>query len=261
MESTTRARTQASESSYSAAQAARETLRVEQASAAGSNDDRDRVGGGTSAAAVEVDSTPPPASVEGHGLVGDRTQPPREVARLEDVLTIEPRGGTDNTTAAAAVVPVDEVELLTRTHDREADWARLLREVARLEAALTEVQPSPEADSASVVINPAPTEETELPTVVDGHVSAPKNVPDHLLREAFWFEQASAFKSDRDRESVAPPPPKPDTQAVPQQHCAPAVVSLETGPTSPRPWMTRACLLALIGLVALLLGRSLRRSV
>jgi hypothetical protein len=218
-----------------AAQAPRE-VRIEQARAAASNGDSDRITSEASATAVQVDRDPGPAE----NLIADanaKAQAPPEVARFEEVMTIAP--------PVVDAAPAAEVELPTRDTPREIDWARLRREVARLEQAMTMATGAAAAPAAPV----------EADNKLDAaHVSEPGYVAADLLREAFWFEQASAFKSKADPEATqhqAPQAPEPEP--------APAPYTVDWAPAKQRHGIATMCILALIGLAAVLTGRGIRR--
>jgi hypothetical protein len=156
----------------------------------------------------------------------------REVARLEDVLTIAPRpdsGTIENEriapeTAAAALPEV---------------------EAARTETADT----TAEGDAA-------PTDAAELRPSADARPAEPIHVAAAALREAFWFEQASAFQSDGAGEATTRPAPEPDMPKV--ESVRPPAHSATSDVERRNPWLVALCLLALIGLVVVLTGRSPR---
>lgn len=245
----------ASDSGELAAQAPREALGFEQSSAGASNGDADRITSDASATAVQVQPEPHPAEARTDdggpavdvaklpSIADERAgdQPPREVARLEEVLTIAPSEGPP---APVSVAPPQEVELPTTGLSSDSDWARLRRQVARLEQLLSTTS-ADHTEGAAVSPPPA---------------KVPEYVAADALREAFWFEQASAFKS------IGPPvAPEPEAQitaqpelcvAEPQPYAQPLPV-VELG--SQRPLLATLCLIALLGLVAVLTGRSLRK--
>jgi hypothetical protein len=207
-------------------------MRLEEALAAVSKGISDRIAAGPSATAVDLDAAPP--AVE-----------------------------SDATDARDGV-------LLPRTPDERAgDIASPSREVARLEDVL---KVSPSAPAAASVPPPAAASEaveaddevvaeaaTELISIPPPF-AAPSYVAAQALREAFWFEQASAFTGTP---ASTPPPVKPDLTP------APPVVEPQTEP-APRDasappqagsngWVTAMFLLTLIALVMLLTGRRPRR--
>jgi hypothetical protein len=313
-----------------AAQAPREVPRLEPALAAASNGDSDRLTSEASAAALQVDPDPRPAenltgdanagtleiaklSTSADERVSDRAQPAREVARFEQVLTTASTDGTDRIAASTAAdampevrparteadetpaevnaAPVREVELPTSDDGRDSDWARLRREVARLEQVLTiastsgtdriaaetaadampEVQPArteaddTPGDDAAPVAEVEPVAEIEVPTSDEVHAGEPSYMAADALRQAFWFEQASALRSNGDGEgtirqalqaAVPEVDPDPYTAVSTTSNVEPEPGEAQT---SRRPWVAAVCLLALIALVAVLTGRDLRR--
>jgi hypothetical protein len=199
-------------------------MRLEEALAAVSKGISDRIAAGPSATAVDLDAAPP--AVE-----------------------------SDATDARDGV-------LLPRTPDERAgDIASPSREVARLEDVLKVSPSAPAAASEAVeaddeVVVEAATELISIPPPF----AAPSYVAAQALREAFWFEQASAFTGTP---ASTPPPVKPDLTP------APPVVEPQTEP-APRDasappqagsngWVTAMFLLTLIALVMLLTGRRPRR--
>ncbi len=268
-----RAGTHAGDPIDPAAQVPREVQRFEQASAAASNGDSDGTTSEAPAAAVQIDPDPRPAenltgdasagvlqiaklstSVNEH--VSDRAHAPREVARFEQVMTIKSTDGTDRVAAKAAAAAMPEVQ-----------GART------------------EADDTTAEVNAAPVREVELPTSDEAHASEPSYVAADALRDAFWFEQASAFKSNGDGEgatqqapavampegdpdpytadgttsNVRPDPCEGDARQCAQPNGSRSVVPPWIGQASQRHSIAAICLLALIGLVAVLTGRELRR--
>ena len=194
--------------SYLAAQ----VLRLEQALADASKGISDRIAGEASTAVqVEPESRPRPDSL---------LQSPRQVARLEEVLTVGP---------AEKLVPPPVQKLVPPP-------------VEKPETRLPEQSVPP----------PSP---AELP-------AEPAYVAAQLLREAFWFEQASAFKPSRCEQQApteAPQPVVPEAAPAPCPQPEAAVVALAVEPPGRSRWMTALCVLALIALVALLTGRKPRR--
>jgi hypothetical protein len=178
----------------------------------------------------------------------------REVARLEQALTMATGAAATTETQPASTgadetpAHVDaavEVDHPTTAPAREIDWERLRREVARLEQAMTMATGAAAAPAAPV----------EADNKLDAaHVSEPGYVAADLLREAFWFEQASAFKSKADPEATqhqAPQAPEPEP--------APAPYTVDWAPAKQRHGIATMCILALIGLAAVLTGRGIRR--
>ena len=212
----------AADPTYLAAQVAQ----LEQALAAASKSIGDRIAGEPSAA-VQVEPEPLPADpVTGDAATVSlgRTKLP-EVARLEDVLTVAP---ADHGPAAAA--PIEP----------------------------------------SAHVSAPPADELERGASAEDHAPEPLYVAAQALREAFWFEQASAFKaatreapqSHLPEASAAEPvrtesvPPPSAHEGTPQPAPEPS-----TAPASRSRWVVAMWVLALIALVALLTGRSGRRSI
>ncbi|HLY50529.1 MAG TPA: hypothetical protein VKR21_15160 [Solirubrobacteraceae bacterium] len=211
-------------------------VRLEQAMAAASRMSSDPDPDSAPIAALQVDATPAPAELR---------PAPRDVARLEDVLTIATPRPRD---------PVDEPPAVA------------IPEVASAPAPVPETPIAPVENRAV----PAPLE------------AEPSYVEAQALREAFWFEQASARLAGaaepkpqeeagpaEPRASVAPPEPRisvappepvssqPDRRAQPD--VAPSVVRVWAEPTSQSNRATALFLLALLALVLLLTGRAPRR--
>lgn len=234
-----------------------EVVRLEQALADTAQESSDRIGGGSSTAAAELDSAPE--------TLADDT--PQDVARLEDVLTVDPRD--DARTPAAE--PSDELVIdLTQGRD-----------VARLEDVLSVLAPTesfvipPKTAAAAPPETEAAQSESELgadkaevsepaklPSRAQNHLAHPGYVAAHALRAAFLFEQTSAFESRPDNEvieepvapaSVAPPESTPPPISIPppaQPEPLPAALAEPS-----QSWITALCLLALIALVVVLTGR------
>ncbi len=254
-----------------AAQTPREAYGFEQASAEASNGDTDRITNDGLATAVHSKPEPCPAEdptgaanagtldVAKLPTIGDQRlsdQPLRDVARLEEVLTILPAEAqrVDASTAPAKEVepPTKEVEPPTRDLKSDSDWARLRQQVARLEQLLSMTSGSQTEDAPS---NTAAQAE-------------PQQVAARVLREAFWFEQAAAFRSN---DAPAPRELEPEPEVAPV--ATPEHEPVEADPHPPaesygsepiidqapgQSWLAAACLLVLIGLVAVLTGRRLR---
>jgi hypothetical protein len=229
----TRAGAHASEASLNPAEVLSQVMRLEQALAAVSKGINDRIAGAVSTAAVQVEPAPRPAentAAPRDGVllpgsaderVSEAPQAPREVARLEDVLKVDP---AQNRAAA----PAPE----------------------------TNPAVAPELDVTDEVIDAVA--EVAVPT------SLPSSVSAQALREAFWFEQASAFKPAH--EVMAAPPqaqgdaaevlPTPvSASPVEPEPCEPA----SEAATESTGWGTAIFLLALVALVMLLTGRKPRR--
>ena len=252
------------------AQVLREVVRLEQALADASQGTSDRMGGGSSTAAVEVDSRQEIGSDEAdHGGLeiaklptgADRgSDPPRDVARLEDVLTISSRpeareaDDEEDTPVAEVEPPSPAQQPLVESVPPPA--------AARLEDVLSVVLPSDDYGIAPrTAAAAAPEVEKRTP---------PSYVAAHMLRAAFWFEQTSAFESRPDDEAlpetVEPPLPELDPTWDPSTSTPPPTSPTPSEPPEPLPaaaqaessrstWLAALCLLALITLVAVLTGR------
>lgn len=236
----------------SAAQVLMEVARLEQALAAASKGITDRI----ATRGIEADPGQRPAendradtaalerariltSPDKHA--GDPTQPHREVARLEEVLTVPPKRDSD---------VIDRVPPPSVT-----------------------VEPPPFVEPPAPAAEPAP--------ACEPRAAEPTYIAAQLLREAFWFELASAADVRREiqvpaveaehghlrTESVPPPqsvpPPDPaatscpppsvaSPQVAPQQYAAP--------PSQQRSRLPALFVLGLVGLLVLLVGRRPRRA-
>ena len=222
------------------------------------------------------------------------TQVLHEVMRLEEALAAVSKGISERIAAGASTVEVDsdvrpseklpvdlsEGVLLPSTADeRASDVAQRPREVARLEDVLTVSSPPPIAASVAPPTVPE-LEGAQLQsdgTTVEAQaaeaisvappVSTPMYVAAQALREAFWFEQASAFNGvpaarqvpTAVTESVAPPAA---TESTISDVAAQAVGNAEPAPRELDPpvaesngWVTAIFLLTLVALVMLLTGR------
>ncbi len=226
-------------------------VRLEQAMAAASKVSSDRAAGPASAAALEVNSPPPPPA----------ERSPRANSGAVEITTLR-----------------------TSPDDRGSDRHQTSREVARLEDVLS--VPSPKPPSADVkaapVETPAAERITPSPVKAPERRPAEKREPGYVnaqtLREAFWFEQASARPSvappvesvEATVESVPPPAESvptlaesvpPPSATEPSQHAAtsPSVSRLwgEEPSTSHR--RVTLWLFALVALIVLLIGRGLLR--
>jgi hypothetical protein len=205
-------------------------VRLEQAMAAASRMSSDRGPDSMPVAALEVDTVPPPAELR---------PPQRDVARLEDVLTITTPRPHDAVDEPRAVVIPD----------------------------LTPAEPAPAPAPEKTI---APLENRALLARVEAE---PSYVEAQALREAFWFEQASARLAHPAEPkpqaqagpaepgvSVAPPEPvsgQPERRSQPD--IAPAVVRVWAEPRSQNTRGTTLFLLALVALVLLMIGRAPRR--
>jgi hypothetical protein len=202
--------------------------------------------------AAEADTGSAPASqlqvhLDGHASV----TPPaaREVARLEDVLTI----GSKPTQPRVSVPPPAP------------------REVARLEDVLTvrptedaaQIPPKTAAAATQVetVTEVAPAEEVKPCSAPGPKAAARTYVPAYALRAAFWFEQASAFEaaSDDDEDDeieVVAAAPEAEMVQAPADVAASQIVTDEVQAQTPRKnWILALFAMTLAGLAIALIGR------
>lgn len=224
---------------YPATRALREVVRLEEALAAASKGISERIAATASAAAVEVDPDPLAASAE-------TVHAPRDVARLEDVLTIAPTADNDSIAAASASI-------------------------------------APPAPAQTQADGNATVEQVESPPRVEEQPAEPTYLAAARLREAFWFEQASAFKPAAAADPITRQAPEPVAAAVsPAPKAADSSQSAQSGlpeggaepagedtaaPSLLELWLGRArttwpaavWLVALVALFVLLTGRKQRR--
>lgn len=216
------------------------------------------------AATLKLPSTP--------ARVGDIAPPARDVARLEDVLSIDSREHIAARTVAGAaptVEPAQEEAVETPEVSPDDILERAKRELDRLEALLRPASTDFEgriAAEADAVVEPAAAPARKP---VELRVSRPMYVAAHKLRAAFLYEQTAAFEQAASLEpqieeepvaSVPPPAPAPTalTSVPPPSQPAPQPEAPSPAPVqAPRNhhWLTAVCLLALIALVVVLTGR------
>lgn len=184
------------------------------------------------------------------GSAGMAPPAPRDVARLEDVLTI----GSKPAQPRVSVPPPAP------------------QQVARLEDVLT-VRPSedaaqipPKTAAAAIVeetpvaeVTPAPVEEVKPRSTPERKAAERRYVPAYALRAAFWFEQASAFEAssdDDEDDEAAVIEPVVEAVSVPAEAIASQIVAEEIPIQTPRQhWMLALVLMALAGLAIALTGR------
>jgi hypothetical protein len=228
------------------AQVLGEVMRLEEALADAARETSDRIGGGSSTAALEIDSAPEKGA-------GEASHP--DVARLEDVLTVNPREDARSAdTSDELVIDLDQTQDVARLEDVLSTPPPADNFVI---APKTAAAAPPEAEPAEPAALAVPD-----PTPAQNQAAFPAHVAAHVLRAAFWFEQTSAFESRPDDEvieepvapiSIAPPqstPPPVSTPPPPQAEPLPAAQA-----EASRNWITALCLLALIALVVVLTGR------
>jgi tetratricopeptide (TPR) repeat protein len=140
-----------------------------------------------------------------------------------------------------------------------------------------------EADATLADVTASPTPETEPVPINEAHTSEPTHVPAQALPEPFWFEQRSAFGptghgegptghaaapevdsgrnvADPPTSNMAPDPCEADDQPLAQTNGTELAVRLWIVQASRSHWVAALCVLTLLGLVAVLAGRGLRRS-
>ena len=232
--------TRANDASSPATQALREVLRLEEALAAASKGISDRIAARATGAALQVEPDPRPAA-DADAAAGavevaklptsaperrvEAGRPAREVARLEDVLTVKPQA-VEPKAPAPAPEPVS--------------------------VAPPAPEPVPAAEAKSVS-PPAPE-----PTPAPSFLTAP------AVRKGFWFEYMPAGESVEpeavEPEAAEPEAAEPVAVVDPDPIVAQATSSIadETPGSGPNHWVAALCLIALLGLIALLTGRSTR---
>lgn len=174
--------------------------------------------------------------------------PPREVARLEDVLSVD-RRPVDETRAHADAANGLEISI---RRDGRVSVPPPRPRVARLEEVL-KVDPK---DRIAARTAAAAVPEVEAPRPeAKPSVPAPSYLPAYALRAAFLFEQSAAFKADDDEEETTVEAPEPVVLAAPQLEPEPQAVEAAPEATSQSNWVVALCLLALIALVVVLTGR------
>jgi hypothetical protein len=270
--------------------ATREVLRAESMVLAADGTAEDI--GGNSSTAVQVEAERPleqdstPRQVHMGARPSVPPPAPLQVARMEDVLSVEPKADRSQPVASALELPIrvdPRVSIAPPAQPRVArledvltvDTKELVVEIAPKTAAAesavvetTAATPPAEAiaDAAPAAVAPAPVEEVQPPATSKPAASPKAYVPAYALRAAFWFEQASAFESssDADDEIDEPVPaatvPEVDTAQLIADLSTPQV-ELEASATDlqPKPrrngWVFALALLGLAGLVAVLTGR------
>jgi hypothetical protein len=230
----------------------------------------DAVATETAATAVQVESdersdedgTPaPPPEISVRPDAPLASQPPRDVARFEDVLTMA-------SDPAVTARPVVAPEIFLRpSHSSKSPAVARLEDVLTVAPSVISLVPGSVPPPA---VAPAPQpSETTVPEPAEAPASEPPplaaevtaiEVAAQVLREAFWFEQAAAFKTEAVR-GISVPPPTPVVE--PTASVAPPAVApvIETSPpvlgpvqTSNR-WLIAAFLLSLLALLVALTGR------
>lgn len=184
---------------------------------------------------------------------------PRDVARLEDVLTI----GTKRV-APHLSVPPPAPRAVARLEDvltiRPEDAPQIAPKTAAAVETVAEVQAVAEETPAAEA-SPPPIAEVK-PATARGRPAADRRyVPAYALRAAFWFEQASAFESGTDDDEdaeIAIAAPEVEQVQLPAEVSQIVIeaASAETPVETPRKhWILALCLLAVGGLAIALTGR------
>ncbi len=247
--------------------AAAEALPRDQAVTAEANGSSDRIDG-DSLTTVEAPAEPGPAAdadrsggtLDVAKLPGGRNErlsdvPHRrpDVARLEDVLTVDHRDRIAPRTAAAAAPVAEPAHTASEgTAAAAPDDAleRAKRELARLEDALaaaaaktaavsTPVAEPASAEAAAAELSAAPAPGVEAPTSPASGVLAPSYLAAHALRAAFLYEQTAAFEQassivpDDDPDEVAAPAPRIDVLEVKATSVPPPNPSASVPPPDP----------------------------
>lgn len=208
------------------------------------------------------------AVTPGAAAVGEPTraaaQVLQEVVRLEQALAATSKGISDRIAARTSAGAVQAPDATSEPVETPARPSAPEREVARLEDVLT-VAPS-DTEATAPAVEPAPATEASEPTPK----ATPSYVAAQALREAFWFEQASAFKPAVDGEPAPRPVPAPAPAApdvAPVQHAEPpaqpedppSVAQIPADDAPERHWLAAVCLLALIAVLIAVTGRAPRR--
>jgi hypothetical protein len=220
---------------------------------------------------TEEATTTPPPELPLRADARLASQPARDVARFEDVLTVGP-----SPAAKAAPSAASEISLHPN-YTPPAAVARLedVLTVAASDQSLAPVSVPPPAPAPTPLPAPRPADApaseppplaAEMAAVeVDADALGPDvptaiEVAAQALREAFWFEQASASKATGPaRMSIPPPAPAPESERTTVEVLVTdgAVASPELPSAAPAAnnWVTAAFLLALVALLVALTGR------
>jgi len=233
----TRAGAYASDAASPTTQVLLQVMQLEEALAAVSKGISERIATGASGAAIDVDRGPRPAA--------DSPAEPHN-----------------------SVIP-------SSTDEGRGDVAAPQREVARMEDVLkvSPARPTSVAPPAAPEVEPARTEADEAPVPqaaealsIAPPVSVPAKVAAQALREAFWFEQASAFSTaavtrpaPAAAAAEAAPAPMAESVALPEperQVVSEREIELQPAHAAGSDnWITAIFLLTLVALVMLLTGR------
>ncbi|MBV8430160.1 MAG: hypothetical protein JO244_03295 [Solirubrobacterales bacterium] len=249
-----------------------EVVRLEQALAAASKGISERIAARTSAGGLQVEAEADEAEVRADGLAS--VQAHRDVARLEDVLSVAPPAPSPAQPELEVKLPADEPA---------SGGAPAQPEVARLEDVLSVAPPpAPVAPPSVPKVEPsqaqaeetkaeaaAPLAEAKPPTRVEMRAIAPRYVAAHALRAAFLFEQTAAFESSSASAEPEAPAPEVDVERhLAESQVVPGPPQVEVQPETAEPvapgsqnqWLFALCVLALIALVIVLTCRKPRRA-
>lgn len=198
--------------------------------------------------------------------LSDWSRTPRDVARLEDVLTVLPERRSD-TTPESSPAPADVTDPPSQA-DGDAEH-QIAPRTAAAALPLAGSVPPPSAEDVDV----ATQRESVPPPSAPAPASAPRYVAAHRLRSAFLFEQTSAFEARGDIEEIvdevlSPRAPSPHAEpdasldyvhAPQRDESASGAGQPSLGQTWHSRWLPALCFLGLIALVVVLTGRSPRR--
>ncbi len=185
---------------------------------------------------------------------------PRNVARLEDVLTIGPKKAQPRVS-----VPPPAPREVARLEDvltlRPAEDATQIPPKTAAAASQTETVAEAEAVAEQTPVaaaTPAPVEEAKPRATPARKAADRRYVPAYALRAAFWFEQASAFEAgtDDDEDDEVAVAPETEPVQVPAEVTAEQIVTGETQVQKPRnSWIIALFMATLAGLAIALIGR------
>lgn len=236
--------THATDVSSPATHALREVLRLEEALAAASKGISDRIAARATGTAVQVEPESRPAPDAAAGAVEtaklptsatehrvEATRPARAVARLEDVLTVKPQAPAP-AAKPEPTAPAAETKSVAPPVEEPKPVAPPVEEPAPIAASTAPPSPAP-----SFLAAPA-------------------------VRKGFWFEYMPAVEPSEEPEVAQAETPEPVAAVEPEPIVAVStpVVPAETPSSGPNYWVAALCLIALLGLLALLTGRSTRHA-
>lgn len=173
----------ASEASYPATRALREVMRLEAALAAASKGISDRIAAGSSITVVEVEPAPGEAETDidnaSSAVAGSNLgQGPREVARFEDLMTIDRRERPESTPPPAAVpepeLSAPAIEEPPALPERQAFWFEYSPALKPMAEAETDA-PAAEAEIPTITVEPNRSESVAPPVAEE--TPAPVQTP------------------------------------------------------------------------------------